>query len=138
MSQSKTQCHVHALDHLVLTVQNIDATVGFYTQVLGMRADQFIVADGTRRWALYFGLSKINLHQTGHEFDPKAATPTPGSSDLCFRTNATLDVWISHLEKHQIAVEEGPVPRSGAIGPITSLYVRDPDLNLIEIAVRAP
>ncbi|MDW4500140.1 VOC family protein [Sulfitobacter sp. D35] len=135
MPQSPIQCRVRELDHLVLTVADITETVRFYTQVLGMRGTQFEVADGTRRWALLFGRSKINLHQKGREFDPRAADPRPGSADLCFLTDAPLDEWLAHLETHQVEIEDGPVPRSGARGPITSVYVRDPDGNLIEISV---
>jgi catechol 2,3-dioxygenase-like lactoylglutathione lyase family enzyme len=135
MLQSEIQCRVRALDHLVLTVRNIPASVRFYTQVLGMRGKQFPAADGTKRWALHFGQSKINLHQAGGEFDPKAGSPTRGSADLCFLTDASMDDWLNHLAVHQVDIEEGPVRRSGAMGPITSIYLRDPDLNLIEVSV---
>jgi catechol 2,3-dioxygenase-like lactoylglutathione lyase family enzyme len=134
MPQSQIQCRVRALDHLVLTVASIPETVRFYTQVLGMRGVQFEVADGSRRWALHFGQSKINLHQRGREFDPKAAQPTPGSADLCFLTEAPVADWIDHLTTHQVEIEDGPVERSGARGTILSLYVRDPDGNLVEIS----
>ena len=134
MSQSQMQCRVRAFDHLVLTVNNIPQTVRFYTQVLGMRGEQFDAADGTRRWALKFGQSKINLHQSGREFDPKAARPTPGSADMCLLTDASMDDWLTHLAIHQIDIEEGPVRRSGATGPILSVYLRDPDQNLIEVS----
>lgn len=135
MSQSKTQCTVHRLDHLVLTVQDIPRTVDFYTTVLGMRAVVFEVADGTRRHSLSFGQSKINLHQAGQEFLPKAHVPTAGSADLCFLTKTSLQDWMAHLDTHRIDIAEGPVRRTGAQGPIQSLYIRDPDLNLIEISV---
>jgi catechol 2,3-dioxygenase-like lactoylglutathione lyase family enzyme len=135
MPQSDIQCRVRALDHLVLTVGNIPATVRFYAQVLGMRGQQFAVADGSKRWALHFGQSKINLHQRDRTFDPKAANPTPGSADLCFLTDAPLEAWLSHLTIHGIEIEEGPTPRTGATGPLTSIYIRDPDRNLIEIGV---
>ncbi len=137
MLQSDIQCRVRALDHLVLTVASIPETVRFYTQVLGMRGQQFPVADGTKRWSLLFGASKINLHQKGREFDPKAAHPAPGSADLCLLTDAPIADWIRHLTIHGISIEEGPVPRQGATGPIVSLYIRDPDLNLIEVSVPA-
>lgn len=137
MLQSDIQCRVRALDHLVLTVKNVPQTVRFYTQVLGMRGQQFTTADGTRRWALNFGQSKINLHQSGREFDPKATHPTMGSADMCFLTDATVDDWMNHLAIHQIDIEEGPVARSGATGPIMSIYFRDPDLNLVEVSVPA-
>jgi catechol 2,3-dioxygenase-like lactoylglutathione lyase family enzyme len=135
MLASDIQCRVRELDHFVLTVASIPETVRFYAQVLGMRGQQFEVADGSKRWALRYGQSKINLHQKGREFHPKAAQPTAGSADLCFLTDAPVADWIRHLTIHGIQIEEGPVPRSGVTGPITSLYVRDPDNNLIEIGV---
>lgn len=125
---------IDSLDHLVLTVRNIAATVAFYEQALGMRHVRFTTADGQVRSALAFGRQKINLHQAGHEFDPKARHPTPGSGDLCFLTRRPLDEVAEHLRQRQIAVIEGPVRRTGATGPLLSLYVRDPDGNLIEIA----
>ncbi|MEM1074244.1 MAG: VOC family protein [Pseudomonadota bacterium] len=137
MPQSQIQCRVRALDHLVLTVADIPRAVRFYTQVLGMRGEQFEVADGTKRWALKFGQSKINLHQQGRTFDPKATVPTPGSADLCFLTDAPMDEWLTHLAVHDIDIEEGPVARSGAMGPILSIYLRDEDANLIEVSVPA-
>lgn len=108
MPQSRIQCRVRELDHLVLTVSNIPDAVRFYTQVLGMRGMQFTATDGSRRWALQFGQSKINLHQTGREFAPSAADPRPGSADLCFLTDAPLPEWIAHLDTHQVEIEEGP------------------------------
>jgi catechol 2,3-dioxygenase-like lactoylglutathione lyase family enzyme len=138
MQQSDIQCRVRAFDHLVLTVRSIPETVRFYTQVLGMRGQQFDAADGSRRWALLFGQSKINLHQAGREFAPKAARAAPGTADICFLTDAPLKDWITHLETHQVEILEGPVKRSGATGPIVSLYLRDPDQNLIEVSVPAP
>lgn len=126
---------IDSLDHLVLTVADLDATLTFYTGVLGMSAESFHPADGTVRTALKFGTQKINLHVKGAEFAPKAAHPTPGSADLCFLTQTPLKDWQRHLSDHNIAVEQGPVKRTGATGPILSLYVRDPDGNLIEISV---
>jgi catechol 2,3-dioxygenase-like lactoylglutathione lyase family enzyme len=117
------------LDHLVLTVANIDATVDFYTEVLGM---DLVTFDG--RKALAFGIQRINLHQRGHEFNPKAAHPTPGSADLCFITTASLEDVTEYLTSQKIHIEEGPVERKGAIGDLKSIYVRDPDRNLIEIS----
>ena len=127
---------VTALDHLVLTVADIAATVTFYTQGLGMTGETFQPADGTTRTALTFGNQKINLHQARAEFEPKAARPTPGSGDLCFLTDTPLADWQAHFASQGIAVERGPVPRTGATGPLMSLYVRDPDGNLIEVSVR--
>lgn len=122
------------LDHLVLTVADMDATIDFYTAVLGMTHRPFQVADGGTRHALTFGKQKINLHAHGAEFEPKAKHPAPGAADLCFLTEAPLQSWQIHLAASGIAVENGPVARTGATGPIMSIYVRDPDGNLIEIA----
>ena len=117
------------LDHLVLTVANIDATVDFYTEVLGMDLVNF---EG--RKALTFGVQKINLHQRGHEVNPKAAHPTPGSSDLCFITTTPLKEVLEYLASQRVHIEEGPVERTGTLGKILSVYLRDPDRNLIEIS----
>ncbi|GGL75112.1 VOC family protein [Wenxinia marina] len=125
---------LRALDHLVLTVADLGRTIRFYRDVLGMRHAPFTVADGTTRHALTFGTQKINLHEAGREFDPKAAAPTPGSADLCFLTDVPLPEWQAHLEALGVAVEEGPIRRTGATGPILSLYLRDPDGNLIEVS----
>ena len=127
---------VTALDHLVLTVRDMAATVGFYCDVLGMWREDFRVAGGSVRTALKFGAQKINLHVAGAEFEPKARMPTPGSADLCFLGDAPLADWQAQFARHGVAVEDGPVARTGATGPITSLYVRDPDGNLIEVSVR--
>jgi len=121
---------IDRLDHLVLTVADIDATVAFYTRVLGMEAVTF----GAGRTALAFGRSKINLHRAGHEFEPKASRPTPGSADLCLIAAGPLEQVIEDLAAHGIPVEEGPVERTGATGPILSVYFRDPDQNLIEVS----
>jgi catechol 2,3-dioxygenase-like lactoylglutathione lyase family enzyme len=121
---------IDRLDHLVLTVADIDATMAFYTRVLGMEAVTF----GAGRTALAFGRSKINLHRAGHEFEPKALRPTPGSADLCLIAAGPLEQVIEDLAAHGILVEEGPVERSGATGPILSVYFRDPDQNLIEVS----
>jgi catechol 2,3-dioxygenase-like lactoylglutathione lyase family enzyme len=118
------------LDHLVLTVRDLDATCAFYQRVLGMEVVTF--AGG--RKALNFGRQKINLHQAGHEFEPKADRPTPGSADLCFIAAVPLSHIITHLRACEVAILEGPVPRTGALGDMVSVYFRDPDLNLIEIA----
>jgi len=126
---------VSSLDHLVLTVRDLQATCQFYETILGMTPITFAAADGTKRWSLKFGQQKINLHQVGSEFEPKAARPTQGSADLCFLTKTPLDLWQSHLVANRIAVEDGPVARTGATGPITSIYIRDPDENLVEISV---
>lgn len=121
---------IDRLDHLVLTVADVDRTVEFYQQALGMQPVTF----GDSRRALTFGSSKINLHQAGREFSPHAARPTPGSADLCLVTTTPLDQVVGQLTRAGVDVEEGPVPRTGALGPMTSVYIRDPDDNLIEIA----
>jgi catechol 2,3-dioxygenase-like lactoylglutathione lyase family enzyme len=126
--------HVTALDHLVLTVRDIDKTVAFYGRVLGMGMETFRPADGSARTALTFGRQKINLHLAGAEFEPKAGQVQPGSADLCLLTDDPLDDWIAHLAGAGVDIVDGPVARTGATGPILSIYVRDPDLNLIEIA----
>lgn len=121
------------LDHLVLTVADLDITCDFYERVMGMEAISFN-AGGVERRALRFGEQKINLHRAGAEFDPKAAHPAPGSADLCFIVDQNMDAIVSHLQKCQVVVEEGPVQRTGAQGPILSVYFRDPDNNLIEVS----
>ena len=122
---------VVSLDHLVLTVRNIEATCDFYGKVLGME----VVALGEGRKALSFGSQKINLHEWGKEFDPKAWNPTPGSADLCLLTDTPLSAFIEHLKNLGVPILVGPVARTGAVGPIRSVYIRDPDKNLIEVAV---
>ena len=121
---------IDRIDHIVLTVGDVAATVAFYTRVLGMEEVRF----GGGRTALRFGRQKINLHQAGREFEPKAAAPTPGSAALCLISATPLDAVLSRLEAHGVAVELGPVKRTGATGPIESLYIRDPDGNLVEIS----
>lgn len=121
---------IEAIDHLVLTVADIDTTVAFYESVLGMRPVRF----GEGRTALAFGSQKINLHQAGKEFEPKAANPKPGSADLCFLTRVPLTAVADHLTECGVEIVEGPVQRTGAEGPLLSLYLRDPDGNLIELA----
>jgi catechol 2,3-dioxygenase-like lactoylglutathione lyase family enzyme len=118
------------LDHLVLTVADIERSCDFYERVLGMEVVTF---RGGRK-ALAFGQQKINLHPYGHEFDPKANKPTPGSGDLCFIATTPLNEVIMELAARGISIEEGPVERTGATGPIRSVYIRDPDDNLLEIA----
>lgn len=118
------------LDHLVLTVANVDLTCAFYNEVLSMHIQQF----GDDRKALKFGHQKINLHQKGNEFEPKAHLPTPGSADLCFITTTPLNIVIRELQDKNIPIPEGPVERTGAEGRILSVYFRDPDDNLIEVS----
>ena len=118
------------LDHLVLTVRDVEATCQFYSRVLGME----VVTFGEGRRALRFGTQKINLHQAGAEFEPKAAQPAPGSGDLCFITSVPLAAVMAHLAACGVALALGPVPRTGATGALNSVYLRDPDGNLIEVA----
>jgi catechol 2,3-dioxygenase-like lactoylglutathione lyase family enzyme len=120
---------VDKLDHLVLTVKDIDTACEFYTEVLGMA----VVTFGSGRKALSFGEQKINLHEQGREFDPKALRPMPGSADLCFVTSTPMPEVMAHLAACGVEVIEGPVKRTGATGPILSVYCRDPDMNLIEV-----
>jgi catechol 2,3-dioxygenase-like lactoylglutathione lyase family enzyme len=122
--------HIDRIDHLVLTVEDVERTIAFYVDVLGMTEVTF----GSGRKALTFGSSKINLHQRGREFEPKAANPTPGSADLCLIADDPLEVVLADLAASGVAVEDGPVSRTGARGSITSVYIRDPDRNLIELS----
>ena len=121
---------IDRLDHLVLTVADIGRTCDFYAQVLGMSVETF----GAGRTALKFGRQKFNLHQQGREFEPKADRPTPGSADLCLIATTPLDSIVAHLQAKGVAIEEGPIARTGATGPIVSVYFRDPDQNLIEVS----
>jgi catechol 2,3-dioxygenase-like lactoylglutathione lyase family enzyme len=121
---------ITGLDHLVLTVADPAQTTAFYQRVLGMQPVTF----GSGRRALRFGPSKINLHEAGREIEPHAAHPTPGSADVCLTTATPVAQVLAHLRAAGVAPEAGPVPRTGALGPITSVYFRDPDGNLIEIA----
>ncbi|MCW9045560.1 MAG: VOC family protein [Alphaproteobacteria bacterium] len=121
---------IDRVDHFVLTVASIEATCDFYSKALGME----VVSFGEGRKALTFGAQKINLHQAGAEFLPKALTPIPGSADFCLIAEGPLDEVITHLKSEGVDIEEGPVDRTGATGPIRSVYLRDPDQNLIEIS----
>lgn len=123
---------IDSLDHLVLTVKDVETSCAFYANVLGME----VVTFGEGRKALAFGGQKINLHRHGREFEPKAQQPTPGSADLCFLTSVPLPDVQRHLAACGVAVTEGPVRRTGAQGAILSVYFRDPDLNLIEVSNR--
>ncbi len=121
---------VERLDHLVLTVLSIESTCNFYARILGMNVVTF---EGGRT-ALAFGRQKINLHEQGKEFEPKAAAPTPGSADLCFITPVPVPDVVRHLRASGVGIVEGPVRKTGALGPMTSVYIRDPDDNLIEVS----
>ncbi len=121
---------IDRIDHIVLTVRDIQVTCEFYSRVLGME----VVTFGQGRIALQFGRQKINLHESGKEFEPKALEPTPGAGDLCFVTGLPLEEVIAHIRSCGIDILEGPVGRTGALGPIESIYLRDPDGNLIEVS----
>jgi catechol 2,3-dioxygenase-like lactoylglutathione lyase family enzyme len=120
------------LDHLVLTAVDAEATVDFYTRVMGMQLETF----GAGRMAFKYGNQKINLHLRGQEFEPKAHVPVPGALDLCFIASIPLEQVVVRLNEAQWPIIDGPILRTGATGPIRSVYVRDPDLNLIEISER--
>lgn len=118
------------IDHIVLTVSDIAQTCRFYTQILGMEEVTFL----NNRKALKFGNQKINLHLKGHEYDPKAKQPTPGSADICLIVETSLDEVINRLKKYRIRIEDGPIERTGALGVLISIYIRDPDGNLLELS----
>jgi catechol 2,3-dioxygenase-like lactoylglutathione lyase family enzyme len=121
---------VDRIDHVVLTVNDIERTVDFYIGILGMQVERF----GEGRTALRFGNQKINLHQVGHEFEPKANHPTPSSADLCFIAPTAMDEVTRFLCAQGVAIESGPAQKAGATGPIVSVYFRDPDYNLVEVS----
>ena len=121
---------IDRIDHIVLTAFDVDRTIDFYTRVMGMEPITFA---GGRR-GLAFGRQKINLHQAGREFELKALKPVPGSLDLCFITESPLDDVIARLKANGIVIVEGPVQKTGALGPMMSVYFRDPDGNLIEVS----
>lgn len=124
---------INRLDHLVLTVADLEATCAFYTRVLGLARVEF----GSGRVALQCGEQKINLHQAGFEFEPKALRPTVGSADVCLIASDTIEAVVAAVVAAGGKIELGPVGRTGARGPITSIYLRDPDGNLVEVAVYA-
>lgn len=121
---------IRHLDHLVLTVADIEITCQFYQSALNFE----VITFAENRKALQFGNQKINLHQVGKEFEPKALRPTSGSADLCFIAETPVNEVIAHLQAQQIEIIEGPIERTGAMGKILSVYLRDPDQNLIEIS----
>ena len=121
---------IERIGHIVITAFDVDRTIDFYSKVMGMEPITFA---GGRR-GLAFGKQKINLHQSGREFEPKALKPTPGSMDLCFITETPLTDVIAHLKSHGVAIAQGPVEKTGALGPMMSVYFRDPDGNLIEVS----
>ena len=121
---------IDRIDHIVLTCRDVERTCDFYTRVLGMEAVTF---SGGRK-ALAFGNQKFNLHQAGKEFEPKADRPMPGSADFCLITGTPMSEVLEHLQACGVPVLEGPVERTGARGPLLSVYFRDPDLNLVEVS----
>jgi catechol 2,3-dioxygenase-like lactoylglutathione lyase family enzyme len=121
---------IDGIDHFVLTVADVEASCAFYARTLGMD----VVSFGEGRKALAFGTQKINLHRHHREFEPKARQPTPGSGDFCLITSTPLDEVVAHLRRCDVVIEEGPVSRTGARGPIRSVYFRDPDGNLVEVS----
>jgi catechol 2,3-dioxygenase-like lactoylglutathione lyase family enzyme len=121
---------IDRIDHLVLTVSSIDTTCAFYCECLGMRR---VDTPGSAT-SLHFGTQKINVHQIDHTFEPKADAPTPGSGDFCLVTTAPLAEVIIRLQRHGVAIEAGPIDRNGALGPMKSVYFRDPDQNLVEVS----
>ena len=125
---------IDRVDHIVLTTRDKDACIRFYSEVLGMKLEKFRTPS-EERLALKFGAQKINLHEWGKEFTPRAHVAVPGSLDLCFISCVPLDQVIERLQRSQIKIIEGPVAKTGAQGAIRSVYVRDPDLNLVEISV---
>jgi len=125
---------IDRVDHIVLTTRDKDACIRFYTEVLGMKLEKFRTPT-EERLALKFGAQKINLHEWGREFTPRAHVAVPGSLDLCFIASTPLEDVIQKLKKNNVPILEGPVAKTGAKGPIRSVYVRDPDLNLVEISV---
>jgi catechol 2,3-dioxygenase-like lactoylglutathione lyase family enzyme len=124
---------IHHIDHIVLTSRDIAGCIRFYTEVLGMNLESFRTPTGTRQ-ALKFGSQKINLHEWGKEFTPRAHVAAPGTLDLCFIASVPLDEVVARLKAAGVPILEGPVMKTGATGKIRSVYVRDPDLNLVEIS----
>ena len=125
---------IDRIDHIVLTTRDPPACIRFYTEVLGMKLVRFATPGG-ERLSFNFGAQKINLHEWGREFEPRAHVAVPGSLDLCFIASVSLDEVVKNFEKAKIRVIEGPVARTGAMGRMRSVYVRDPDLNLVEVSV---
>jgi len=130
-----SKCEISAIDHFVMTVADMSKTIDFYCSVLGTKMVEFVPpTGGPARKSLHFGKQKINLHDAASPYVPHAKTPQAGSVDLCFISSQSLDDWLTHLANHEVSVEEGPVGKTGANGALMSLYIRDPDGNLIEIS----
>ncbi len=124
---------IRSIDHFVLTVASVRATCDFYARVLGLGVETF---GPEGRTALTFGEQKINLHEVGREFTPRARVATAGSGDFCLLTETPIDAVVAHLREMGVTIEEGPVRKTGATGPLTSVYFRDPDGNLVEVSNR--
>ena len=129
------KCAISSIDHIVLTVADLSKTIDFYCSVLGITMVEFVPpTGGPTRKSLHFGKQKINLHDAASPYVPHAKAPQAGSVDLCFISSQSLDDWQAHLANYDVSVEEGPVRKTGANGTLMSLYIRDPDGNLIEIS----
>ncbi len=123
------------IDHVVITVIDINKSIHFYSNILGMEMQEFLSStDNVKRKSLKFGNQKINLHESSNPFKPHANNPLPGTMDICFLSEIQIDDWIKTFNEFNIEIEDGPVEKTGANGPIKSIYVRDPDKNLIEIS----
>ena len=124
------------IDHLVITVKDLNKTIDFYTNILGMKLEKFLSSlDNNKiRYAVSFGSQKINIHEEKKPIKPNALNPSSGSMDICFISKNKINDWVSHLVKKGINIEIGPEKKTGALGPILSIYIRDPDFNLIEIS----
>ena len=124
------------IDHVVITVMNLNKTIDFYTNILGMKLEEFCSSlnNNQIRYAASFGSQKINIHEEKKPIKPRALNPRSGSMDICFISKNKISDWIHHLVKKGIKIEIGPEKKTGALGPILSIYIRDPDFNLIEIS----
>ena len=124
------------IDHVVITVKDLDKTIDFYTNILGMRLEKFSSSldNNQIRYAVSFGSQKINIHEEKKSFKPNALNPSSGSMDICFISKNNINDWVNYLEKNEINIEIGPEKKTGSLGPILSIYIRDPDFNLIEIS----
>ena len=124
------------IDHVVITVKNLKKTIDFYTNILGMKLEEFSSSLDNKqiRYAVSFGSQKINIHEEKKPIKPNALNPSSGSMDICFISKNKINDWIHHLVKKGINIEIGPEKKTGALGPILSIYIRDPDFNLIEIS----
>ncbi len=127
---------IEKIDHVVITVKDLNKTIDFYTNILGMKLEEFssTLNDNQIRYAVSFGSQKINIHEEKKLFKPNALHPYSGSMDICFISKNRINDWVHHLEKRGIKIEIGPEKKTGALGPILSIYIRDPDFNLIEIS----